>query len=77
MTEGSRVIISEWVILDMGSPLFPTMMDINMMAQLAGMERTKAQWEKLLAEVGLEITKLSAPDIESESVIEAVLRIRA
>jgi hypothetical protein len=57
----------------MGVPLYPALLDINMMALLNGMERTEAQWEALLNQAGLKIVKFWKDDPESEGLIEAVL----
>lgn len=69
----SRVLINEFVLSDLGSPLQPAMMDINMMALLSGMERTKSHWSALLRSVGLKIVKIWGLGPETESLIEAVL----
>ena len=59
MTPGmSRLLINEVVVSLQNSGNFPTHSDFNMMSLLAGMERTKIQWEQLLASVGLEIKKI-------------------
>ncbi|TVY82569.1 hypothetical protein LSUE1_G002071, partial [Lachnellula suecica] len=44
MTPGySRLLVFEWVLPDTGAPLYPALLDINMMALLAGMERSEMQ----------------------------------
>lgn len=69
----SRFLINEWVLLDQGSPWLPAAMDINMMAQLSGMERTEGHWRELLGSVGLNIVKIWGLGPDNESLIEAAL----
>lgn len=69
----SRVLFNEFVLSDQGSPMLPATMDINMMALLSGMERTKKHWSALLSSVGLKIVKIWGLGPEMESLIEAVL----
>ena len=76
MTPGySKLLIFEFILPDVGAPLFPSLLDINMMALLSGMERTETQWKELLGSVGLEVVefwKVDDPNIEG--LIEAVLK---
>lgn len=44
-----------------------------MMTLCAGMERSRAQWEKLLKSSGLKISKIWSASQDAESIIEAVL----
>ena len=69
----SRILISDWVLLDRGSPWLPACMDMNMLALCSGMERTERQWRELLASVGLKIVNIWGMGRESESLIEVVL----
>jgi len=39
----SKLLIFEWILPDMGSPLYPALLDLNMLALLSGMERTETQ----------------------------------
>lgn len=68
----SKLLIFEWVLPDIGTPLYPALLDINMLALLSGMERTTSQWKALLDSVGLEIVKFWTIDNETEGLIEAV-----
>lgn len=68
----SKLLIFEWVLPDIGTPLYPALLDINMLALLSGMERTTSQWKALLDSVGLEIVKFWTIDKETEGLIEAV-----
>jgi hypothetical protein len=53
MTPGySKLIIGDVVMPNTGAKEFPSRMDIAMMVFNAGMERSKAQWRKLLTEAG-------------------------
>ena len=40
----SKLLIFDWVLRSQGVPLYPSLLDINMMAVLSGMERTEEQW---------------------------------
>ncbi|KAI9695844.1 MAG: hypothetical protein M1820_008399 [Bogoriella megaspora] len=74
MTPGySKLLIFEWVLPAKGVPLYPALLDINMMAILNGMERTEAQWKALLAEAGLKIIKTYKTAEDAEGLIEAGL----
>jgi hypothetical protein len=69
----SKVLIFEWIFPDRGVPLYPALLDINMMACLNGRERTEGQWTKLLTKAGLRIIKFWKAGPESEGLIEAEL----
>ena len=74
MTPGySKLLLNEWVLPDVGVPLFPALLDINMMAVVSGMERTETQWKELLSSVGLKIVRFWSVGAESEGLIEAVV----
>jgi len=70
----SKLLIFEWILPDVGTPLYPALLDINMLALLSGMERTETQWTELLSSVELEIVKFWKIDLETEGLIEAVRR---
>ena len=74
MTKGySMILINEMVMpLDKGD-IFVLQSDLSKMSVSAGMERTKDQWYKLLESVGLEVVKTWTKDVDSESLIEAML----
>jgi len=76
MTPGySKLLIFEFILPDVGAPLFPSLLDINMMALLSGMERTEMQWRTLLNSVNLEVMKFwKVKDPNVEGLIEAVLK---
>jgi hypothetical protein len=69
----SKLLIFEWVLPAKNVPLYPALLDINMMALLNGMERTEEQWTALLSQAGLKIVKFWSVGSESEGLIEAML----
>ncbi len=72
MTEHSKILINEWILPDVNTPVFPALQDIQMMAMLSGLERTETQWKELLKSVGLKVVKFHKVNEESEGLIEAV-----
>ncbi|POS70288.1 O-methyltransferase [Diaporthe helianthi] len=73
MTEGSYLLIDETVLSEKQAPWKAAFMDMTMMCQLGAQERTKAEWERLMAESGFKILRICeyAPDTQ-ESLIIAV-----
>ena len=65
----SRLLINDIVLPDKGAARFATQSDINMLALLAAMERSEAQWRQLLEQAGLKIMEIWQGN--PESVIEA------
>ena len=75
MTKGySKLLINEMVVPPKGASVIATESDLNVMAVVAGMERTEKQWYALLESVGLQITKIWTKAEDSESIIEAELK---
>ncbi|KAL8959370.1 MAG: hypothetical protein Q9193_003755, partial [Seirophora villosa] len=72
MAHRSRILVVDTVVPPMGAPRHIALQDINMMS-FGGMERTLAQWERLLNSAGLRIEKVWTEDGNLQSVIEAVL----
>ncbi|TVY47936.1 Demethylsterigmatocystin 6-O-methyltransferase [Lachnellula occidentalis] len=68
----SKLLIFEWILPDTDSPLYPALLDINMMALFSGMERTEIQWRELLGSAGLEVVKFWTIGKETEGLIEAI-----
>jgi len=67
----SRLLINDWIIPESCAPLYPAMLDINMMALFSGMERTETQWRSLLESEGFGVVKFwSVPG--NEGCIEAI-----
>ena len=74
MTKGySKMLIFEWILPEKDTPLYPALLDINMMALLNGMERTKKQWTKLLEAAGLKVVKFWTIADDVEGLVEAEL----
>lgn len=69
----SKLLIFEWILPAKGVPLYPALLDINMMALLNGKERTESEWLKLLKEAGLKVVKFHQAGPEAEGLIEAEL----
>ncbi|KAJ3572280.1 hypothetical protein NPX13_g5102 [Xylaria arbuscula] len=75
MTPGySKLLMSEFVLPASNTPLYPALLDINMMAVLNGMERTEAQFSALLDAAGLKVVKFWSVSPEVEGLVEAVLK---
>ena len=74
MTPGySKTLINELVVPDENAGTFMTRSDITMMTLLSAMERSEAQWLKLLESVGLRVTHIWTAELECERIIECVL----
>jgi hypothetical protein len=69
----SKLIIFEWILPAKDVPLYPALLDINMMALLNGRERTEEQWTALLKESGLKVVKFHKVAPDAEGLIEAEL----
>lgn len=75
MTPGySKLLLSEFILPASNTPLYPALLDINMMAVLNGMERTEAQFSELLDAAGLKVIKFWTVGPEVEGLVEAVLK---
>lgn len=75
MGPSSRIVIIDMVIPSRHPSQYMSFIDISMMA-FGGMERTEAQWRRLIETAGLEILKLESMDgssTTSDFVIEACL----
>jgi hypothetical protein len=70
----SKLLIFDFVLPDVGAPLLGSLMDINMMTLLSGMERTRRQWTALLDSVGLEVAQFHMCGDLSEGLVEATLK---
>lgn len=69
----SKILIFEWILPAKNVPLYPSLLDINMMAVLNGMERTEEQWNTLLTKAGLKVVKFWKNGEDQEGLIEAEL----
>lgn len=75
MQSHSRLLINEIVLLDTNESLLKCDMDMLMLYLCNGMERTKTQWEELLAQVepALKLVNVWSVREDQQSVIEARL----
>ena len=74
MTKGySKIYLNEWILPDVGCSLYEALLDVQMMIVLAGMERTRSQWQKLVQAAGLKIEKFWTPPGYGEGIIEVSL----
>jgi hypothetical protein len=74
MTKGySKLLIFEWILPARDVPLYPALLDINMMALLNGRERTEEEWTALLKAAGLKVVKFHVVGPNEEGLIEAEL----
>lgn len=66
------ILIDDMVMPDTGASWKQTQKDIQMMAGLAAMERSKAQWAELAKKAGLKIDSMWTYDEEmGDSIIQA------
>ena len=63
VADGGRVLIVEHVIPEEGGPHIAKFMDINMLVNTTGRERTRSEFEQLLASAGLQLRQLVATPI--------------
>lgn len=73
----SRILIVDFVLPDIDTPLMQASLDIQMMSIGAGVERSETQWKELLKKAGLKITGIWSQSPGMESVIEAVPMVEA
>lgn len=72
MTKGySKLFIYEVVLPPTGASISQTTMDVQMMSLLSASERTKADWENLLADSGFKIVNFWPDPKQYETLIEA------
>lgn len=70
----SRLLIQDMVLPDNRAGWRHAAQDINMLVLQGGMERTLAQWERLLESAGLHIIKVWKESEFVESIIEVGLK---
>ncbi|KAL3429528.1 S-adenosyl-L-methionine-dependent methyltransferase [Aspergillus tetrazonus] len=75
MGPDSRILIVDFVLPDIDTPLFQSSLDIQMMCLGSGVERSRSEWANLLGRVGLEIRGVWSVSPAQESVLE-VGRVR-
>lgn len=75
MTKGfSLLVIEDFILPDTGCHELPAMWDMQMMAFLSAMERTRTQWRQLLDAAGMEIEGLYPPPGDGTGIIVAKLK---
>ena len=73
MSPESEIWVDEMVIPDVGATQVQANWDLTMLSCLAGMERSRLQWETLMTAVGLTIRKIWTLDAgRGDSLIVAV-----
>ena len=73
MAPESIILLDEMVLPETGVSSYAAAMDLTMMAAFASMERSEAQWRKILEDVGLVLTKTYTYNSAS---YEAVMDVR-
>ena len=74
MSDQSMVLIDEMVLPEMGAEVQAAQLDISMMASLAGRERSRAEWGRIVEAAGLQINDvLTYEEDLGESVIVVAL----
>lgn len=74
MTKGySKLYLNEWILPGVGCSLYEASIDINMMINFGGMERSKGQWQELLTRSGLKLEKFWQNPGFGEGIVEASL----
>ncbi len=68
----SRLLICELVLPDRNPSVGQVLRDMNMLV-IAGKERNKIQWHKLLGQAGYKILDFYGLESTNSSIIEAVL----
>ena len=58
MTEESVILIDETVLSEKGAPWMATQHDMEMLTVFGAQERTKAEWENLVKDAGLNIREV-------------------
>lgn len=71
MAPGGRVLVFDMVLPEPNTPDLGPMMDLNMLVMTGGRERTKIEFEDLLASAGLRLTRV-LPTKSPLGIVEAV-----
>ncbi len=72
MSPNAKLLLIEMVIPPGNEPFFGKLLDLMMLANLGGRERTEAEYKELLANAGLRLNKV-IPTGTASSIIEAVV----
>lgn len=70
----SEILIDEMVIPSTGVPWQAAFTDLLMMNSLGGVERTRAEWDYLMKQAGLEIIQSKVYDSKEQTILVAVPR---
>ena len=75
MTKGySKLLIEEFILPDQGCALLSAVWDVEMMAILSSMERTRDHWRELLDSAGFAIMEFWLPPGDGQGIVEAMLK---
>ncbi len=56
--ENAKVLIAEWLVPEDGEPSWTLLIDMIMMAELTGMERTESEFKEMLARTGFRLDRV-------------------
>jgi hypothetical protein len=56
--ENAKVLIAEWLVPEDGKPSWTLLIDMIMMTELTGMERTESEFKKMLARTGFRLDRV-------------------
>lgn len=74
MTKGySFLVINEFILPDEQCPVISTQWDLMMMNLMSGMERSEAQWRRLMEDANLKLEGLYQPPGDGQGIIVATL----
>jgi hypothetical protein len=71
MGSNTRILLLEMVIPPGDVPFFGKLLDLNMLVNFGGRERTEVEYRNLLSAAGFQLTRI-VPTMTSASLIEAV-----
>lgn len=71
MKPGGKVLIVEVVVPEGNEPHYSKLLDLEMLASPGGVERTKKEYDELLAQAGLRLTRI-IPTKSPFSIVEAI-----
>ena len=72
MGKNSAILIDDMVLPNMGVHWQATQLDMTVMAGLAAMERTRDQWDALIATAGLKVKKIHT---YTESLLDSIIEV--
>jgi len=71
MPAGAKLLVVEYVLPEGDGAAFAKLLDLHMMVAIGGLERTEAEYRRLLAAHGFRLTRV-VPTAGDISVIEGV-----